>query len=239
MGSNVPACQTDITRRCDQSNWGTPVKPFYTQQSVIIYHGDAREVIPQLKISWDSCITDPVWPNACATLKGADCPDLLMAETLHRLVGRINRLVVHLGANSDPRFLFSVPQSMPFLRVCWLRYARPSYLGRFLNGGDVAYCFGEWPKSKPGARVLPGEHVSTENRGNKNGHPCPRHLSQARFLVNFWAGTSVIDPFAGSGTTGLACAQLGIPCTLIEIEERFCEIAAGRLRTMQMEFSTK
>lgn len=49
-----------------------------------------------------------------------------------------------------------------------------------------------------------------------------------------WGG-SVIDPFAGSGTTGLACKLLGIPCTLIEIEEKFCELAVSRLQQESLE----
>jgi len=40
----------------------------------------------------------------------------------------------------------------------------------------------------------------------------------------------VLDPFAGSGTTGRACKDLGRKCILVEIEERYCEIAANRLR---------
>jgi site-specific DNA-methyltransferase (adenine-specific) len=39
----------------------------------------------------------------------------------------------------------------------------------------------------------------------------------------------VIDPFAGSGTTGVAAAYLGFPCILIEQDEEYCQIAASRI----------
>lgn len=39
----------------------------------------------------------------------------------------------------------------------------------------------------------------------------------------------VCDPFAGSGTTGRACKDMGRKCIQIEIEESYCEIAANRL----------
>ena len=47
--------------------------------------------------------------------------------------------------------------------------------------------------------------------------------------MKWFGGASVIDPFGGSGTTAVACKSIGIPCTLIEIEERYCEIAVKRL----------
>ena len=40
---------------------------------------------------------------------------------------------------------------------------------------------------------------------------------------------TVLDPFAGSGTTGRACKDLGRKCTMIEREEKYCEIAARRM----------
>jgi site-specific DNA-methyltransferase (adenine-specific) len=42
-------------------------------------------------------------------------------------------------------------------------------------------------------------------------------------------GGTVLDPFAGSGTTGVACAALGIPCVLIEQEAEYLPIIAGRI----------
>ncbi len=39
----------------------------------------------------------------------------------------------------------------------------------------------------------------------------------------------ILDPFAGSGTTGRACKDLGRRCIMVEIEEKYCDIAARRL----------
>lgn len=61
-------------------------------------------------------------------------------------------------------------------------------------------------------------------------HPAVRKMKHVRWLVRHFGGGVVCDPFTGSGTTALACKSLGIPFIGIEIEERFCELAANRLR---------
>jgi len=59
-------------------------------------------------------------------------------------------------------------------------------------------------------------------------HPTPKPYSAMRQLLNKLEGT-VIDPFCGSGTTLAAAKDLGRCAIGIEIEEKFCEIAALRL----------
>ena len=51
------------------------MKPYYQDKWVKIYHGDCREVLPQLELEViETVITDPVWPNAKAQLKGKENP---------------------------------------------------------------------------------------------------------------------------------------------------------------------
>ena len=63
------------------------------------------------------------------------------------------------------------------------------------------------------------------------GHPTPKPLSLMSYIVRLscrpWG--TVLDPFAGSGTTGRAAKDLGRKAVLIEREERYCEIAARRM----------
>jgi len=67
--------------------------------------------------------------------------------------------------------------------------------------------------------------------GNKHGHPTEKPLDLMQFMVRISCrpGGTILDPFAGSGTTGRAAKDLGRKCTLIEREERYCEIAARRM----------
>ena len=68
--------------------------------------------------------------------------------------------------------------------------------------------------------------------GNRLGHPTEKPIALIQFMVRISCrpGGVILDPFAGSGTTGRAAKDLGRKCVLIEREERYCEIAANRMR---------
>lgn len=227
------------------------MKPYYEHGGITIYHGDARYLG---WLSAETIITDPVWPNSIFP-KVTD-PEGLLTETLDEgQFPGVERCVIHLGADSDPRFLRAVPARWPFIRFCILDYARPSFKGRLVYGGDIAYAFGAMPPPVPraantGAALIPGLCVSTRadalfRRSNWNGskkrfnrddgnsaglpHPAARRLQHVAWLVKWFAGASVLDPFLGSGTTAVACKAAGVPCIGIEIEEKYCELAAKRL----------
>lgn len=231
--------------------------PYYSHAGITIYHGDCREILPELAA--ETIITDPVWPNSIFP-KVLDPEQLLFAALSF---AEVRRIVVHLGCDSDPRFLRAVPSSFPFIRSCLLEYARPSYKGRLVYGGDIAYIYGAMPPpvrregSNRGAALIPGLCISTRSdalfrRSNWNGpekrfnrdvdntaelpHPAPRRLQHVQWLVRWFAGESVIDPFSGSGTTLLACKSLCVPCVGIEIEEKYCELAAKRLSQEVFQF---
>lgn len=71
------------------------------------------------------------------------------------------------------------------------------------------------------------------------GHPCPKPLRWMTWALSL-AGDgvqSVLDPFMGSGTTLRAAKDLGRKAIGIEIEERYCEIAAKRMGQEVFNFS--
>jgi DNA modification methylase len=60
-------------------------------------------------------------------------------------------------------------------------------------------------------------------------HPCQKPLALMRELLAC-NPSSVVDPFAGTGTTLIACLEAGIPCTAIENDQGYCDIAVKRIK---------
>jgi DNA modification methylase len=75
------------------------------------------------------------------------------------------------------------------------------------------------------------------DKGRPRQHPTEKPEELMAWCLNFFPDAhTVLDPFAGSGTTGRAAKDLGRKCTLIEKEERYAEIAAKRMRQEILEF---
>ena len=193
----------------------------------VLYLGDCLEVLPSIG-PVDAVITDPVWPK-----HGGIFGDIDAHELLSRAVSRIdaNRLVVHMRNDQDPRFLTAIAESWPFLQMMWMRFAAVGYMGRFLTGNDVAYAFGSWPKSKPGRRVLPAVAPVQTSPTDRSKHPTPRGEKHVEWLVSNWSDGIVLDPFMGSGTTGVACVNIGRVFVGIEVNPQYFDIACRRIES--------
>ena len=228
------------------------IKPYYQEDKINLYLGDCRDILLELG-PVETVITDPVWPDACVDFPGREDPIKLFGE-MCRVLPRADRLIIQLGCDSDPRFLSVVPSQWEFLRVCWLDYARPSYKGRLLYTGDVAYAYGKPPDYIKGRQVMSGMCRSTRAdrlfiRGTGSNyhkktftgrpednlpHPSPRRLQHVEWLVHQFSDNQVCDPFLGSGTTGVAAKKLGREFIGIEIKEEYLELAIKRIRKTQV-----
>jgi site-specific DNA-methyltransferase (adenine-specific) len=215
------------------------MKPYYEQDGITIYHGDCREILPMLP-KVDLVLTDP--PYGKTTHEGARSANSLDSTTIDfhpitddELVELAKSWVDHCN-----RWV---------LMTCeWRHAVRLDECGALVR-------LGVWIKPN-GAPQFTGDRPGTgweavallhrhgRKRWNGGGHhavwTCPieqgKHPTQKPLrLVQKWAvdfsdeGELILDPFMGSGTTLVAAKNLGRNAIGIEIEERYCEIAAKRL----------
>tara|TARA_E500000305_G_scaffold104816_1_gene101677 strand:- start:3924 stop:4961 length:1038 start_codon:yes stop_codon:yes gene_type:complete len=108
-------------------------------------------------------------------------------------------------------------------------------LGQF--AGSTPDAVGTWPADPGGgpSRFFYCAKASKKDRGDGNTHPTVKPVELMRWLVRLVSGpdpkrdTLILDPFAGSGTTGVAARMEGAPCILIEREAEFVKIIRSRM----------
>ncbi len=109
--------------------------------------------------------------------------------------------------------------------------ARPGH-GRLGEMGPPVACE---PHDAPGgaSRFFYCAKASKRDRGEGNSHPTVKPVELMRWLVRLVKGPGenlILDPFGGSGTTGVACQLEDVPFLLIEREAAYVAIAEARLK---------
>jgi site-specific DNA-methyltransferase (adenine-specific) len=124
----------------------------------------------------------------------------------------------------------------------WHRIAKPSGVGCWYKPGNPArggvFQFCEWePFLLYGGRMSKSDVIrATVSRQKGVGkHPCPKPLGLIEEVVRRLRATSVLDPFLGSGTTGVACVNLGVPFTGIEKCATYATDASQRIADAQAQ----
>lgn len=211
------------------------LRPYYHDAHCTIYHGDCREILPQLG-KFDLLLTDPPYgidaeefraslPNTMGDNRVeaiAGDNDIEAARWLFTQISATQNAVVW-GANNFPELL---PHKGRWL--CWdkrITEAADRMLG---SAFELA-----WTNKRSGFdrmyRVLHGGVVNAD--GGKRLHPTQKPVLLFRKVMeDSKDAQTIIDPFAGSCTTGVAAKLEGRKAVLIEISEKYCEIGAERLR---------
>ena len=95
---------------------------------------------------------------------------------------------------------------------------------------SISHClfYGKAPDLQNGSKATA---IRSTETSEKSDHPCPKPTGWMVWAVDLATrlGETVLDPFMGSGTTGVACAQLGRRFIGIEIEPRYFDIACRRI----------
>lgn len=202
-------------------------KPYYRDSAVTLYHGDCREIVPMLG-RFDLLLTDPpyaVGENYASYDDTKDGLGQLVKSVLAPLISLCVRSVITPGVANIHAY---PPPSWTMAWIC------PAGCGSGPWGFSCwqpILCYGPDPYLQAGKGRRPDIIEHTE-AAPKLGHPCSKPIgfwSKLMVRSSVKSSDTILDPFAGSGTTGRAAKDLGRKCVLIEREERYCEIAAKRM----------
>jgi site-specific DNA-methyltransferase (adenine-specific) len=213
------------------------VKPYYEQDGITIYHGDCREVLPHLA-DFGVVLTDPPYGVGLGTkARNQKQLERMAYATYDDTDANLTQLIREafpLIRAKAPRLVMT-----PGVRNMWL-WPKPDHVGSFFYpsaSGCNSWGFSCWqpifyygPDPFAGKGSRPDSFMSVE-AAEPNGHPCPKPVGQWTRLMNraCLPGETILDPFMGSGTTLRVAKDCGHHAVGVEMDERYCEIAAKRL----------
>lgn len=209
--------------------------PYYQDSAVTIYHGDCRDFLPQLE-KFDLLLTDPPYginqdkgmggggygmggkgKRTAKTYIGGWDKAPPEAEIMRQCLAACGTHIVWGG-----NYLSAILDQKPKWLVWDKQQTMPSY-----SDAELAWT------SLPGVSVKMlrycGAGLLAKEKDRQ--HPTQKPLALMHWCIQL-AGENaltILDPFAGSGTTGRAAKDLGRKAVLIEREERYCEVAARRM----------
>jgi site-specific DNA-methyltransferase (adenine-specific) len=196
------------------------MRPYFDDgRGCVIYHGDCREVLPSL--AYDVIATDPPYPNnaghfvdsvdiARAVLSTVSVDALVFWSELERPPVRLPLVAVHVWHRTNVN-------GRPYEPVYQFAVDGIKRRSEVLRHAAV------FEGAGPGC----AEYL---------GHPTQKPVALMRRLLAKWTAGTVLDPFMGSGSTLRAAKDLGRKAIGIEVEERYCEIAARRLSQEVLSF---
>jgi site-specific DNA-methyltransferase (adenine-specific) len=203
------------------------MEPYYSDDLVTLYHGDCREVTEWLNA--DVLVIDP--PYGIGYQSGhraerrpiAGDEDCSIRDEILALWG--DKPAIVFGRWDAPR-----PTGVR-ARLIWDKGNSPGMGNLKIPWGrsdEEVYVLGEGFSGARTSNVLRCQVQSSADK-NRPDHPTPKPIPLMELLIAKCPPGLIADPFAGSGSTLLAAKLQGRRAIGVEIEERYCEIAACRL----------
>lgn len=211
------------------------MNPYYQDENVTLYHADCLQHLDVLDKA-DVLITDPPYGMAyisnSSKVKKSDA--IAGDSTTEARDAVLNAWRSDVGADR-PALVFGtwrVPRPESRNVIAWVKGNSPGMGDLNMPWGlawEEIYVIG---KGFKGSRVANHITVPVESAASltRPDHPTPKPVPLMEELISKcppeW---TIIDPFAGSGSTLRAAKNLGRKVIGFEIEEKYCEIAANRL----------
>lgn len=217
------------------------MKPYYEDGLVTIYHGDALDVLPTLD-AVPLVVTDPPYfqpsthyvPTRVARPVRSLGDTSVLEYAFKAWAAEIDRLLTKDGS----AYVFCDGQSYPitFRAFYALGRVRPLVWDKATSFNGYTWRHQHeliaWVERERAVRVPTGDGDILRVRAvpvADRVHPAQKPLALVSRLIAKHEAAVVLDPFMGAATTLFAARELGRKAIGIEIEERYCEIAAQRL----------
>lgn len=194
----------------------------HTIGGATLHLGDCREILPSLPKS-DAVVTDPPYGIAHLGGKWGKKKELAWDKDAAANEGQLiaaGEIVVIWGGN-----YLRLPPSRG-----WLVWRKPD---RVPSAADVELA---WTNVDMNARLI--EHSIAATNAERVGHPTQKPERVMRWCMDVAGvkqGSVVLDPYMGSGTTGVAAMQLGHKFVGIEREPKYFDIACRRIDDAQRQ----
>lgn len=220
--------------------------PYYADEAVTIYHGDCREILPTLERA-DLVLTDP--PYGIGQADWDKAVPLEWWEGVPAMLGATGAAYVFGNALTLSRFQihWSERGTTWTSRIAWVYESGPRHQRAwttkhedclFWRGRDhdleVPTELSRWQDKRWGDDRYLGDVWAVPlvqgNDSTRAAHPTQKPLDLIKIPVRASSrpGDLILDPFMGSGTTLRAAKDLGRRAVGIELEERYCAMAARR-----------
>lgn len=218
--------------------------PYYADDLVTLYNADAQDVLPF--VTADVLVTDPPYGVGLGNgdrragqhglAKAAYC---VYADTYENFTDSVVPILSTAIDLTTRGAVFTGPHlhEQPKPAAIGGIYC-PAGAGRHPWGFKTflpVLLYGTAPNLNLGSKpnVIRSSAVSV-----KNGHPCPKPVQWMRWLIDLASlpGETILDPFAGSGTTLRAAKDLGRRAIGIEIDPTYCAIAVRELSQEALNF---
>lgn len=214
------------------------MKAYYQDKWVTIYHGDCREILPQLDVKVDLVLTDPPYGIGEAAGKNksrwqlAQPKDYGIASWDSKPVPQ--GLIDYIRDTARHSIIFGGNYYQLPPSPCWLVWDKD-------NSGDFADCELAWTNFDSAVHKYlwrwNGMLQEPANPKEYRCHPTQKPSGLFSLILADYSepGQLILDPFLGSGTTCFCAKKLNRYSIGIEIEEKYCEIAARRCCQEVME----
>ena len=198
-----------------------------------LYLGDCRDILPTLG-TIDAVVTDPPY--------GMNCNVNSSRFTGPRGGHKKNWGAIHGDDRKfDPTLLLHYPKVILFganhfsqflpvgTTLIWIK-RKDAAFGHFLSDAEIA-----WSKGGHGVYCKRGPFPQSMARDRE--HPSQKPIELMEWCLSRTKAKSILDPFMGSGTTGVAAVRQGRKFVGIEIEKKFFDIACRRIQEAQKEMA--